>query len=197
MNTRHAFSTISLAVLLGTGSVALAQDNPKSADAMTAVSDAAITTQVKAKFIGDDRLKGSDISVTTANGVVRLTGKVPSADGKRAAEEISRQVDGVKNVDNLLEAPSVANNFRRDVKEAAEKTEQASSDTWITTKVKSSLLADTQTKGLKISVNTSHGVVVLSGPVSSQAEADRAAEIARNIKGVKSVEAAGLTVQGN
>lgn len=199
MNTRSLMPALSLAVLLGASTAVIAQDNakPKSADTSTAISDAAITTKVKAKFLGDSRLKGSDISVATANGVVSLTGTAPSSDSKKAAEEITRQVEGVKNVDNLLKAPGLADTIGHDAKEAVDKTERATSDSWITTKVKSSLLADRLTKGLKISVNTSNAVVVLSGPVSSQAEADRAVEIAKSIKGVQSVEAAGLRIGSN
>ena len=60
-------------------------------------------------------------------------------------------------------------------------------DSWITTKVKSELLADKQVSGTHISVKTYEGVVTLSGSASSQAEADRAVKDAEGIKGVKSV----------
>lgn len=43
--------------------------------------------------------------------------------------------------------------------------EQPGSDTWITTKVKSSLLADSDVAGLKIDVETVNGVVTLTGQV--------------------------------
>jgi hyperosmotically inducible protein len=53
--------------------------------------------------------------------------------------------------------------------------------------VKSKLLADTHTSGLKIDVDTKEKVVTLSGNVKSQAEKAQAVQIARNTEGVKSV----------
>lgn len=67
-------------------------------------------------------------------------------------------------------------------------------DSWITTKVKSKFAAAKGVKGSDISVNTTDGVVSLTGTASSKAEKNRAVHIAKNVKGVKSVDASGLTV---
>lgn len=72
--------------------------------------------------------------------------------------------------------------------------EKPVSDTWITTKVKADLLATKDVSGTEIKVETSNGTVKLSGHVSSQAEKDKAVEVATKIKGVVSVDASGLTV---
>lgn len=72
--------------------------------------------------------------------------------------------------------------------------EQPLDDSMITTKVKAEMLAAKDVGGMKIEVNTVNGVVSLSGDVHSQAEADRAAEVARKVKGVTSVDASGLKV---
>ena len=61
-------------------------------------------------------------------------------------------------------------------------------DSVITTKVKSQLLADKEVKSSEISVVTFKGRVQLSGFVSSQAIANRAVEITRNVNGVRIVE---------
>ena len=61
------------------------------------------------------------------------------------------------------------------------------SDTWITTKVKSDLAVEKDVDATDIGVHTYDGVVTLSGDVDSQAEADKAIHVARDIKGVKSV----------
>src|SRR5690606_18192413 len=71
--------------------------------------------------------------------------------------------------------------------------DQPVDDTWITTKVKSSLLADTDVAGLDINVDTLNGVVTLRGEVDSQAQIDEATRIAREIEGVTNVDASGLT----
>jgi len=69
---------------------------------------------------------------------------------------------------------------------------QPVTDTWITTKVKADLLATENVSGLDIKVETVDGVVTLMGAVTSQAQKDKAVEVARQIKGVKRVEASGL-----
>lgn len=73
--------------------------------------------------------------------------------------------------------------------------DQPVDDTWITTKVKSSLLADSDVSGLDIEVETVNGVVTLTGQVDEQAQIDRATEIARDIEGVTEVRTAAVTVE--
>ncbi|MFH2047573.1 MAG: BON domain-containing protein [Pseudomonadota bacterium] len=61
-------------------------------------------------------------------------------------------------------------------------------DSVITTKVKSLLGADSFLKSFQISVETFQGTVQLSGFVNSQKAVYKAGEIARSVKGVKSVK---------
>ena len=61
-------------------------------------------------------------------------------------------------------------------------------DALITAKVKAELVQDPQVKATEVNVETFKGVVQLSGFVSSQAAASKAMEIARGVKGVKSVK---------
>ena len=69
-----------------------------------------------------------------------------------------------------------------------QKTGEYVDDTWITTKVKSEMIADTQVKANNINVDTSKGVVTLTGTAETWQESDKAAQIARGIKGVTGVE---------
>jgi|GEM_PF-157940 len=71
--------------------------------------------------------------------------------------------------------------------------EQPGTDTWITTKVKSSLLADPDVAGLEIDVDTVNGVVTLNGVVDEQTQVIEATRIAREIEGVTDVRTEGLT----
>jgi hyperosmotically inducible protein len=71
--------------------------------------------------------------------------------------------------------------------QAAKKTGQVMTDAEITSAVKTKLLADKQVGGLKIDVDTDHGVVTLTGPVASTAEKTQALHLARQTKGVKKV----------
>jgi hyperosmotically inducible protein len=61
-------------------------------------------------------------------------------------------------------------------------------DTVITTRVKTAVFNEPTLKSSEINVETFKGVVQLSGFVSSQADINKAVEIARSIKGVTSVQ---------
>jgi hyperosmotically inducible protein len=67
-------------------------------------------------------------------------------------------------------------------------------DSWITTKVKSKLAAAKGVKASDISVSTTDGAVTLTGTATSKKEKSRAVHIAKGVKGVKTVDASGLTV---
>ncbi len=223
MNTKQLALTASLVVLTGastlalaegyssspsdTGSPAATQDNRSPAasrdnsspmanqndsrSAGTRMDDATITTQVKAKLMADERVKATDIDVDTASGIVTLSGNVKTEAAKNAAEELARQVEGVASVDNRITAgPATAQQ-----KGQPKRAERVASDSWITTKVKSTLLADHVTKGLNIGVKTMNGTVSLSGNVGSQQEFDRAVQVAKGIKGVKKVNTSQLQIQ--
>lgn len=71
---------------------------------------------------------------------------------------------------------------------SGEKTGSYVDDSWITTKVKSEMVADKSVKARDINVNTNKGVVTLSGTADSWDESNKAAEIARKVKGVTMVE---------
>jgi hyperosmotically inducible protein len=61
-------------------------------------------------------------------------------------------------------------------------------DSVITTKVKTAIVADAQANGAETSVQTRKGEVMLSGFVDSQAQADRAVQLAKAVQGVQSVD---------
>ena len=60
-------------------------------------------------------------------------------------------------------------------------------DAAITTKVNAELAADKDLSAIKIDVDTKDGVVTLTGPAPSAGARERATEIAKNVKGVTSV----------
>ena len=67
------------------------------------IDDSTITTQVKAKLAGERASNLTRVSVATANGSVSLTGIVPTVADRARAEEITRQVKGVRSVMNGLQ----------------------------------------------------------------------------------------------
>lgn len=67
-----------------------------------AITDSWITTKIKADYVNEDTLKGSDINVDTNEHVVTLKGTVETAAGKARAEQIAKTTKGVTRVVNTL-----------------------------------------------------------------------------------------------
>ncbi len=114
------------------------------------------------------------IDVTCFNQVVLLTGQTANPDLSKRAEEIANQTPHVKRVYNDISIQGPSSSLTR------------ASDSWISTKIKTQMLA---TKGLKsgsIKVVTENGNVYLMGIVTRQ-QADMAVDIARQATGVQKV----------
>ena len=187
-----------LAVGLGAGTldgVAADATLPEAhSDSMgAAVSDTVLTARVKTHLMGKSMLRHSDIDVTTTNGVVTLNGSASGPKAMAFAVDTAKAVEGVKSVDNNLTVASRSETSAK-MHKAADDTSRVISDSWITTKLKSELLADSVSKGVDVSVETTHGVVVLKGVLPSQASVDHVKVMAEQVSGVKSVDVTGLTV---
>lgn len=157
--------------------------------AACAKSDVGITTAVKSKLAADDTVKAYKIDVDTREGVVTLTGEVPSQAAKETAVQITRATDGVTSVvDNLTITMAGADRGTGDATAAtAGRVGEVASDAMLASSIKTKLLADPDVAALKIDVDSSNGVVTLTGTVKTAAERDVALRIARDTEGVKSV----------
>ena len=142
------------------------------------MDDSTITARVKAALIDDKNIRSSDISVKTENKVVTLSGSVDSAEQKDLAVNAAKTVKGVTTVNDQLNV----------VAEKSASLEGYAGDTAITSQVKAKLLADDIVPSRKVTVETRDGTVHLSGTVDSRQQADRAADIAKAVSGVKNVE---------
>jgi len=111
------------------------------------------------------------INVFSYNGVVLLTGQAPAPAMAEQAVELARSVQGVKDVQNQIRVSNPISFATR------------SRDSWITTRVKSMLLADKEVSALNIRVVTENGEVFLMGIVN-ELEANKAVEVARHVNGV-------------
>jgi hyperosmotically inducible protein len=192
-------------VLSGLNPVQAAQDTTQRT-AGQAIDDATITASIKTKLLGDERTKGFDINVDTVRGAVTLKGGADSAAAKAAATELARSATGVTSVDNQLvvaaegtQARLVANTATAsgEVREAAAETGEVIDDAWITTKVKSQLLADSDVAGTDINVETKSNIVHLRGVVTTTQARATAIRIAETTQGVRGVEARDLIVRGS
>jgi hypothetical protein len=75
------------------------------------VSDDKLVTGIKANFFSDGTTKSANLNVAVKDGVVTLTGEVPSADVERQAVKIANGTSGVKRVDDQIKVnPALAMN---------------------------------------------------------------------------------------
>lgn len=122
----------------------------------------------------DPALAQSHVVVVSFNGIVLLAGQVPSEALRQLAAKVVAQISKVRRVNNELTISGNTSMVAR------------SNDAWITTKVKTKMLASSKIEGSRIKVVTENGVVYLMGLVTRQ-EADQAAEAARKTAGVQKV----------
>lgn len=158
------------------------------------VDDATLTATVKSKLLWSKNTEGLDMDVDTKKGAVTLRGGAESDAAKALAGRMAENTRGVTSVDNRLIVNSSKAMSRKDKgAEAGKDASQAVSDSWITTKVKSTYLSSRSLDGGGINVDTSKGNVTLTGTVASGEQRDLATELAQNIRGVKKVNATALT----
>lgn len=130
--------------------------------------------EVKAKyaiFQDKDVYNQSNINVTSYNGFVLLSGETPNEALKQKATNLVKDIPKVRKVFNELaiSGPSALTS--------------RSSDSWITTKVKTQITRDENVDPFYVKVVTERGTVYLMGKVT-KTEADRAVAVTRSVKGV-------------
>lgn len=205
MNKKNALNSLALAIALsftaGSGLALAADQTPADEDhssSMTeAVSDAWITTKVKADLATTKDVSGSDISVTTVDGVVTLTGVLSTRAEVDRAIATTRAIKGVHDVDaaGLKVGNAAALGDADDAPDATRSVGDVVDDSWITTKLKADLAVTEGVPATAISVDTVDGVVTLSGTLQSELAMKKAVAVARAIKGVRQVDASALVVK--
>jgi len=148
------------------------------------VEDATITAAVKSKLLASRHADGLTADVDTMRGRVKLTGFASSAESKDAAGALAMNTHGVHSVSNQLVVDATRNVAKAGGTDVA--------DGWITMKVKSTFMYSDNVDGSDIAVSTNAGIVTLMGKMGSGEERALAIELARNVKGVKSVVSSAL-----
>jgi osmotically-inducible protein OsmY len=125
------------------------------------MTDESIETKAKVNInAADEGYDEAHLSIVSFNGFVLLAGQVPSEALKALATDVVRKIEDVRRIYNELEVgPSTSMGTR-------------THDTWITTQVKSKLLASSDTPGTRVKVVTENSVVYLMGLMTEE-EADR------------------------
>ncbi len=143
----------------------------------TVIEDQSIELRIRSAFNKDPELgKQTHINITSFNGIVLLSGEAPTSALRERAGDIARRTQKVRRVHNEIQIAAPSSMMTR------------SSDSWITTKVKSTMLgaAGDGFDPTRIKVVTENGTVFLMGLVT-HSEASRATELARQVKGVQRI----------
>lgn len=165
------------AAVVGTAAVGTkAATDPRTVG--TQVDDSTLELRVNSALNKDEQLKKeARVNVMAWQGKVLLTGQSPSTDLALRAKQIAMGVDGTTEVFNEIRQGQPIG------------LGTASSDTWITTKVRSQLLGSDQVKSSAVKVSTENSEVFLMGSLTER-EGKAAADIASRVSGVKHVTTA-------
>lgn len=150
----------------------------------TNIDDKTTRINIEALLLKEDKPLANMVGVEVMEGRVLLTGSVRSPDDRIRATMITWRSPGVKEVINELQVTDKAS------------LGNLTKDTWITTKLRAKILADSSITDFNYTVETVNGVVYLLGIAQNQQELDKVNNYARNISGVVRVVSY-VRVKGN
>jgi osmotically-inducible protein OsmY len=139
------------------------------------VKDSWITTKAKIALLTMDGFSVDAANVDTHHGNVTIHGTVGTTEDRTRAEHAVREINGVKNVKNLLQV------VRPNMKDI-----MASNDSDIKGRVEASLKTDTKMDDVKVA-SVNNGLVLLSGKAADLTQTLRAIENAYSVNGVHRV----------
>lgn len=138
------------------------------------VEDNWVSWKIRSAYIQSEEVKAGNINVSTYMGKVLLTGTAVSQEEIDAAVAIARKTRGVREVASELKVQFVT-------------ASEMAQDVLLSNHIKFLFLADQAVRGLDIHVETTKGVVFLTGLAKNVTERDRALDLARGVQGVKEV----------
>jgi osmotically-inducible protein OsmY len=142
------------------------------------VDDHSIWTKIKGSFLQHNKeVDGilTNISVEVSEGRVLLTGFVKTPEERLTILRLVWEQAGVREVINEIKLAEETNQS---------KVSQYSSDSWITTQVKSKMFMNNNVRSINFNVETIDSVVYILGIARTQEELDSITNIAENVKGV-------------
>jgi len=142
--------------------------------------DAATTSKVKTALLLSKHVSAFDIKTSTTQGVVQLTGDVPTEETKRLAGAIAQDTSGVSQVQNDLTVnPAAGRN------PAMANLGDRIADLEVKTIVTDRLAQSPDLKNKRFSVQVARGVVTLDGGADSMAQKRAAEQIVTQVPGVQ------------
>ncbi len=168
---------------VGEAGKSVAVDLEEAAEAVRDTSeDAILTAKVKTAIALSKSASTFDVDVDSDEGVVTLTGALPSSQDKDAVLQIARDTDGVVSVvDRILVDAGAARLL--DDEEAA----QRLSDLQVETAVYERLLASEGVEARRIRISVERGVVRLTGSVPDSSQKALVEQMVSSVAGVGSV----------
>jgi osmotically-inducible protein OsmY len=136
------------------------------------LKDNDITNAIESEFLVDEVIDANTLNVTTANGIVTLSGTTHNILTKDRALEIASTIKGVRSIINRIDVQSSL----------------LLSDDDIQKSVKKALLLDAATEAFEVQVQVADGIVTLDGSVQSWAEKKLCTSVAKGVKGVRKVK---------
>lgn len=152
------------------------------------LEDATLGAVIRSRLLWSRVTHEAPIEVESREGVVTLRGKVASPEAKELAGVLARSTEGVYLVNNLVSMDTAAMAKARDTPVDSPKGPQPG-DSWIIDKIQTSYRFSRNLDGLNIKVTSQDGLVRLSGEVVSAEQKSIASEVARQIIGVRGVDA--------
>jgi len=143
-------------------------------------SDGWLGTKVKTALLFHRNVSATGTDVNVKDGTVTLSGEASSMAQKELATEYAKDVEGVKQVKNEM---TISKSPAKPPQTTGERIDDAS----ITAQVKSSLRSHHSTSAIKTKVQTTDGVVTVSGIAKNAAEKSLVTKLATDIQGVNSV----------
>lgn len=152
------------------------------------VRDAWLDGKLETAYLLNRHLSPFDIDTEIVDSVATISGTVESDIDKDLAEEIAVSIEGITKVNNkLVVDPDRSSQASRN--DSNERTfGQTVDDATITAVVKSKLLANSNTSGLSVNVDTHMRIVTLTGKVETKEEKSLVEQIARNASNVEKVD---------
>ncbi|MHC6223263.1 BON domain-containing protein [Pseudomonas sp. X10] len=152
------------------------------------LEDATLGAIIRARLLWSRITQEAPIEAESRDGVVTLRGRVSSVEAKELAGVLARTTEGVYLVNNLVSLDTAAMAQARQAPVGAPTGPQPS-DSWIIDKIQSSFKFSRNLDGPNIKVVSEDGLVRLSGEVVSNEQKSIAVEVARQIIGVRGVDA--------
>jgi osmotically-inducible protein OsmY len=140
-----------------------------------AVDDTKIRTAINGLWLDNNFTLFREVTLSVNEGRVMLTGSVEQPETRIEAVRLAWQAAGVRQVIDEIQVTDQSG-FKSGVQDA-----------WISNKLRTKLMFDSQIKNINYTIDVENGVVYLMGLAQSQDELDRVIATARDISDVKKV----------